>query len=218
MRLFVLFFIVACFFYIETSLASPDSGEIFDNEIEPINDVFVEPFGCPAGSSKEDCGIRYKVRNVNISGEGNVVYLESGGLFHVTMEILHDCDFCGNAINQIIVGLSSDEKAQISVWNGKKRSGGVMKIVNPKTPVASFAEDNNIEAEWVKVYFVIDVPNKKGVYYLRTRYSQAYTGNVLTHENSHAEQEVAIEPLGWWKVDRLNGPSSKSNIGAFIVR
>ncbi len=38
------------------------------------------------------------------------------------MEVLHNCISCGNAINQIIVGLSSDQKAQVSVWNGKKEA------------------------------------------------------------------------------------------------
>ena len=209
MRLFVLpLFVAALFFYSIPSFAG-------DFELEPINSFFIEPPKCDFHSDK--CG-RYKVRNVNIAGEGNVVYSNSGGFFNVTMEIRHDCKFCGNAINQIIVGLSSDDKAQISVWNGKQRSGGGMRVVNPGTSVASPAHDKFDGAEWVKVYFQIDVPDEKGVYYLRTRYSQAYTGNVLTHQDAQFEQKIATEPLKWWKVDRPNGPSSKSNIGAFVIQ
>jgi hypothetical protein len=202
----------------EISFADEDSGSPPLNNLEPIKNVFVEPFGCPSNSLREDCGIRYKVRNVDIAGDGNIKYLETGGTYDVTMEILHDCMSCGNAINQIIVGLSSDEKAQISVWSGKQRSGGGMRVVNYGTSVESPAQENFEGAEWIKVYFKIEVPDEKGVYYLRTRYSQAYTGNVLTYKNALEQQQVATEPLKWWKVDRPNGPSSDSNIGAFVIK
>ena len=73
-------------------------------------------------------------------------------------------------------------KAQVSVWNGKKRSGGGVKIVNVGTKIECFAEDNSREAEWVKVTFCLRIPEKSGIYYIRNRYFQAYTGNLLTEE------------------------------------
>jgi hypothetical protein len=177
--------------------------------LEKIPDTFTEPYS--------ESEIRYKVKNVNIDGEGKIKKSSSGGTYEVEMEILHDCESCGDAINQVIVGLSSDERAQISVWHGKNRSGGPSMIVNPGTAVASFVEDNYGPAEWVKVYFTIDVPDKPGEYYLRTRYAQAYTGNLLRNPKAIDEQEIYQEPLDWWKVDRPNGPLSDSNIGVIIV-
>ncbi len=175
---------------------------------EPIFDMFVEDFGGPKP------GFRYKVRNLQIEGGGNIFQTPIGGAFEIEMEVLHDCRSCGNAINQIIVGLSSDEKAQISVWNGKQRSGGPLKFVNPGTSVQCLAEDNEKEAEWVKVYFSLNVPNQDGIYYIRTRYSQAYTGNLMTDQAKHIKQPKYKEPLGWWKVNR---PSTSSNIGKIVV-
>lgn len=178
---------------------------------ELIANTFTEDFGGPQP------GYRYKIGQVNIEGAGNVYQAKAGSTVHIEMDILHNCISCGNAINQVIVGLSSDQKAQVSVWNGKQRSGGGVKIVNRGTSVECLAEDNNGEAEWVTVSFKLKVPEKPGVYYIRSRYSQAYTGNLLTTEGSKIKQELFQEPLGWWKVDRPNGPDSNSNIGKITV-
>jgi len=40
------------------------------------------------------------------------------------------------------------------------------------------------------------------VYYIRTRYAQAYTGQ---------------DALKWWKVDRSHGPQEEANIGAVVI-
>ena len=96
------------------------------------------------------------------------------------MEIMHDCQKCGNAINQIIVGIGGEEKAQACVWNGFQSSNG-----------------------WKTVAYTLKVPKKKGVYYVRNRYAQAYRcGDALE---------------GWWKIDRPEGPTSDSNIGVIVV-
>ena len=178
---------------------------------EPISEIFTEDFG------GERPGFRYKISNVKIEGGQNSLVSATGGLFNIEMQVLHDCESCGNAINQIIVGLSSDEKAQVSVWNGKKRSGGPTKVVNYGSNLECLAQDNNDKAEWVKVYFSLNVPNEEGVYYIRTRYAQAYTGNLMTHQARKIEQKKFAEPLGWWKVDRPEGPNAESNIGKIVV-
>lgn len=190
----------------------------FAATLEPIAYTFVEPYQCGSNYPKGyDCGIRYKIKNVSIESGGNLKKTTKGGIFNVTMDILHDCRSCGNAINQIIVGLSSDEKAQISVWNGKQRSGGDLKIVNRGTNFECLVEDNDYNAKWRKVYFSINVPHEKGKYYIRTRYAQAYTGNLLTEEGIKQNQPFYTDPLGWWKIDRANGPTESSNIGVIIV-
>jgi hypothetical protein len=185
---------------------------------ENIPSTFTEPFGCPSDKPKgQDCGIRYQVRNVAINGGGNIFRTKEGGEYNIEMEVLHDCSSCGNAINQIIVGLSTDKDAQVSVWNGKQRSGGNVMVVNSGTEVACYVEDNPNKAQWVKVYFKIYAPDVTGIYYLRTRYSQAYTGNLRTTEALSYNQTEYSEPLKWWRVDRPKGPTKDSNIGAIIV-
>jgi hypothetical protein len=89
--------------------------------------------------SEED---RFIVRNLNIEDQGDAVWLKSGGTVSATMEINHNCPKCGLAINQIIVGIAGENKAQ------------------------------------------------------------AYN---------------CQDALGWWKIDRPNGPTSESNIGVVIV-
>jgi hypothetical protein len=167
--------------------------------------------------SEFDEGGRFQVKNVNIQNKGNVFTTNKGGRVKVSMDIKHDCSFCGNAVNQIIVGLAGEDKAQESVWNGKQRSGGELKIVNNGTSMVALAEDNEDSAEWVKVFFTLKVPSKKGIYYIRTRYAQDYQGKVLTKEGLKKKQPDYPKVLDWWKVDRPNGPDSSSNIGAIVV-
>jgi hypothetical protein len=168
-------------------------------------------------NSEFDEGGRYRVRNVKIANSSNVYTMNGGGKVKVEMEIKHDCSFCGNSVNQVLVGLGGEDKAQLSVWNGKQRSGGGLKIVNPNSQLAAFAEDNAGQAEWVKVFFELTIPNKKGIYYIRTRYAQDYQGNIYTAQALKRQQPIHQKVLGWWKVDRPNGPDSKSNIGAIVV-
>ncbi|XKK61563.1 hypothetical protein HFP71_00745 [Streptomyces sp. ARC32] len=66
----------------------------------------------------------------------------------MSFDVLHDCSECGNAVNQVIIGLAGQDRAQASVWNGKRRSGGGLKVVNAGTPVEALAEDNAGPAEW----------------------------------------------------------------------
>jgi DNA-binding NarL/FixJ family response regulator len=189
-----------------------ESPETPTPNLQEIPEVFVEGFG---GSPSN---FRFKIRNVNINNQGNVITVSRGGEFPVSMDILHDCTLCGNAINQVIVGIGGEERAQISVWNGKQRSGGPVMVVNRGTPVQALAEDNPGSAEWVTVYFNISVPDQPGIYYLRTRYAQDYQGNLFTAAGREYEQEIFQKVLDWWKVDRPNGPEPESNIGAIIVQ
>lgn len=184
---------------------------VFADQIQLIHNYFTEDFGGPQP------GFRYKVRNVSLNGKGNQLYVKAGQLVPVTMEILHDCISCGNAVNQVIVGLGGEPKAQVSVWNGKQRSGGPLMVVNTGSNVEALAEDNPGPSEWVKVYFRIKIPEHKGFYYLRSRYAQDYVGKLMTAEAKDRLQADDSKALGWWQVDRPDGPGPRSNIGLFMV-
>lgn len=171
---------------------------------------FTEPY-------QDGEGFRFKIRNVNIQGAGPVLVVERGGTFEVSLELLHDCVSCGNAVNQVIVGLGGEARAQASVWNGKQRSGGETRIVNAGTDVQALAQDNSGPAEWVALRFPIQVSDAAGDYYLRARYAQDYQGNLRTEDALRYLQPVFPAPLGWWTVDRPNGPGPESNIGVIRV-
>ncbi|GAA1653473.1 hypothetical protein [Actinoplanes couchii] len=155
---------------------------------------------------------RFQIRDVRIDGQSDVVKVKQGGVHRVSMDVLHDCGSCGNAVNQVIVGLAGQDKAQVSVWNGKQRSGGGAKRVN-----GAVAEDNPGAAQWVTVEFDITVPADPGAYPIRARYAQAYYGRLLTAEGRAIAQQEFPDTLGWWKVDRPNGPDARSTIGYVIV-
>jgi hypothetical protein len=170
----------------------------------------VEPYG---GGT----GFRFKIRDVRIDGHGDSVCVREGGMYEVSFDILHDCSECGNAVNQVIVGLAGEDRAQASVWNGKQRSGGGPRVVNAGTRVAAMAEDNPGPAEWVNVSFGIVVPDEPGTYFVRARYAQAYQGRLMTAEGRGVAQPESHDVLGWWKVDRPDGPGPESTIGTIIV-
>ena len=156
---------------------------------------------------------RYRITNVNIEGQGRILTTNRGGVYKVTMDILVDCTNTGETMNQIIVGLGDEDQAQVCVWNGQQRSGGKLWGVEGE-PVY---EHNTDKAEWRKVYFTIRIPDEASIYYIRSRYAQAFTGNVMTEEGLKIQQIVYPEPLKWWKVDRPNGPEMRANIGAIVV-
>lgn len=162
-------------------------------------------------------GFRFKIRNVSIQGAGPILVVERGGTFEASLELLHDCVSCGNAVNQVIVGLSGEPRAQASIWNGKQRSGGETRIVNPGADVQALAQDNPGPAEWVTLRFPIQVPDAAGDYFLRARYAQDYQGNLRTEDALRYLQPVFPAPLGWWTVDRPDGPGPESNIGVIRV-
>jgi hypothetical protein len=107
---------------------------------------------------------RFRIRNANIDGQGNVVKVRRGGTHRVRFDLLHDCSTCGGAINQVIVGLESQDRAQASVWEGGQFSG------NAGGP-----------ARWVSVSANLTIPDEPGFYAIRARYAQAFAGdpNVL---------------------------------------
>ncbi|MFI2672366.1 hypothetical protein ACH5AU_22880 [Streptomyces albidoflavus] len=170
----------------------------------------VEPYG---GGT----GFRFKIRNVKIDGQADVVHVRGGGSHEVSFDVLHDCPECGNAVNQVIVGLAGQDRAQASVWNGKQRSGGPVKLVNAGTRVTALAEDNPAPAEWVNVACDLAVPDEPGVYSVRARYAQAYQGRLMTAEGRAIPQPDDQDVLGWWKIDRPEGPGPESAIGTIIV-
>lgn len=170
----------------------------------------VEPYG---GGT----GFRFKIRNVRIDGQGDTVHVRGGGAHELSFDVLHDCRECGNAVNQVVVGLAGQDRAQASVWNGKQRSGGGLKVVNPGTDVEAMAEDNPGPAKWVNVSCDIVVPGQPGTYSVRARYAQAYQGRLMTAEGRGIPQPEYQDVLGWWKVDRPDGPGPESTIGTIIV-
>ena len=170
----------------------------------------VEPYG---GGT----GFRFKIRNVRIDGQGDTVHVRGGGAHELSFDVLHDCRECGNAVNQVVVGLAGQDRAQASVWNGKQRSGGGLKVVNPGTDVEAMAEDNPGPAKWVNVSCDIVVPEQPGTYSVRARYAQAYQGRLMTAEGRGIPQPEYQDVLGWWKVDRPDGPGPESTIGTIVV-
>jgi len=170
----------------------------------------IEPYG---GGT----GFRFKIRDVQIDGQGDTVEVRGGGPHQLSFDLLHDCPECGNAVNQVIVGLAGQDRAQSSVWNGKQRSGGGLRVVNPGTDVEALAEDNPGPAEWVRVSCDIVVPDEPGSYSVRARYAQAYQGRLMTAEGRQVSQPEYQDVLGWWKVDRPDGPGPESAIGTITV-
>jgi hypothetical protein len=160
---------------------------------------------------------RFRIRSVKIDDQDAVVTVQGGGSHQLSFDVLHDCSGCGNAVNQVIVGLAGQDRAQASVWNGKQRSGGGLKVVNAGTHVEALAEDNPGPAQWVNVSCELIVPNELGVYSIRARYAQAYQGRLMTAEGRAIPQQEYEDVLGWWKVDRPEGPGPESAIGTIIV-
>ncbi|WP_328495377.1 hypothetical protein OHS59_23510 [Streptomyces sp. NBC_00414] len=160
---------------------------------------------------------RFRIRDVRIDGRGDGVRVPRGGSYRIAFDVLHDCSMCGNAINQVIVGLAGEDRAQASVWNGKRRSGGGVKVVNAGSSVEALAEDNPGPAEWVNVSCDLVVPDEPGVHSVRARYAQAYQGRLMTAEGRAIPQPEYEDVLGWWKVDRPDGPGPESTIGTIIV-
>lgn len=140
---------------------------------QPIQDPFVEVFG--GGKAN-----RYMVKNLTIAGKGNKEMTNSGGSLAMELEFSHYCPECGDTRNQIIVGIAGEDKAQVCIWSGSQSSDG-----------------------WQKGKFSLSVPDQKGIYYIRTRYAQAYDCNTA---------------LGWWKIDRPTGPTEESNIGYVEIK
>jgi hypothetical protein len=93
---------------------------------------------------------RFTVRGLALQGEGNVLNLERGGRISAEIDLVHHCPSCGGAINQIIVGLAGEPRAQACVYNGAGVSGG-----------------------WQRANFTIDIPDTPGLYEIRARYAQA---------------------------------------------
>lgn len=168
----------------------------------------------PYGGGK---GFRFKIRDVRIDGGGPVLRVAAGGTYTLAFALLHDCAECGNAVNQVIVGLAGEDRAQASVWNGKQRSGGSLRVVNPGTGVEALAEDNPGPAEWVEVSCDLVVPDEPGTYSVRARYAQAYQGRLMTPAGRAVPQREFPDALGWWTVDRPDGPGPESAIGTVIV-
>ena len=192
-------------------IVSIGADETEVTEKEKIAEEFTEPY---VGGS----GFRFKVRNVVIENEGPIYRTAKGGAVNITMEILHDCESCGNAVNQMIVGLAGEDTAQVSVWNGKQRSGGDLKVVNRgHQDKQCVCEDNDGQAAWVRVFYTINVPDRPGKYFLRTRYAQDWRGNLRTAEGLKLPQPEFAECLKWWKVDRPEGPGLESTIGVIYV-
>ena len=149
-------------------------------------------------------GIRFQIRNVSINGETDNATLPRGGKVEIELEVLHNCPECGGALNQIIVGIAGENKAQACIWQGMNYSSGIASsCYTDKGQAYSGCSLNQKPAVWEKKRFFLHIPNKAGIYSIRARYSQAY--------GCH------LGALGWWKVDRPNGPEDSSTIATVTV-
>ena len=93
---------------------------------------------------------RYTVRGLRLGGQGNQV-VAPGGRLPGERELAHNCPSCGGAVNQIIVGLAGEPRAQACIYNG-----------GPMTP------------GWRSARFDLRVPSRPGLYEIRVRYAQAF--------------------------------------------
>ncbi|MEZ4264935.1 MAG: DUF4476 domain-containing protein [Myxococcota bacterium] len=94
---------------------------------------------------------RFTVRGLALQGEGNVLNLERGGQISGQLDFVHHCPGCGGSINQIIVGVAGEDRAQACIYNGGGQSGG-----------------------WQRANFTLSIPDAPGVYEIRARYAQAH--------------------------------------------
>lgn len=184
--------------------------------IDGIHTEFTETFD-------PDQGIRYKIRNVKLEGTLEpVAAVPSGAPVHVSLELLHDCPACGNALNQVIVGWGGEKTAQLCIWNGFQRSGGEPTKVHAVglhgEDGYSLGEANPNEAEWVTIEFTIIAPTTPGKYDLRTRYAQGVDGHLRTIAGNKIKQhEIGLDFAGWWMVDRKDGPTENATIAKIVV-
>ncbi|MFJ5934005.1 hypothetical protein [Streptomyces sp. NPDC093071] len=109
-------------------------------------------------------GFRFKIRDVRIDGRGPVAHVATGGTCTLGFSLLHHRAECGDAVDQAVVGPAGEDRAQASVWNGKRHSGGSPRVVTPGTGGEALAEDDPGPAEWADVSCDIVVPNDSGTY------------------------------------------------------
>ena len=151
------------------------TGAITNKESKPVEPVVQQPKLKDKFIEKG----RFSIRKLSLNKQGAILEMPKGGSLSAALQINQNCPSCGGAINQIIVGLAGEARAQACIWNGGQTSNG-----------------------WKKVKFKLTIPDAPGKYEIRTRYAQAYN---------------CKDALGWWKVDRPQGPDEKSTIGIVFV-
>jgi hypothetical protein len=197
---------------------APINLQVAAGSISMTSPTYIHKLAPPTPAAEMVEASRFRIRNVKIDASGNAAEVQGGVPYRISFDLLHDCSMCGNAVNQVIIGLAGEDRAQASVWNGKQRSGGGAKVVNAGTSVQAVAEDNPGPAAWVNVWCDLVAPNKPGVYSIRARYAQAYQGRLMTAEGHKISQPEYQDALGWWKIDRPDGPGPQAAIGTIIVR
>lgn len=98
---------------------------------------------------------RFQIRNVRIGGQPvgptAAVSLPSGGRVSVAVDLNHACPSCGASVNQIIVGLAGEARAQACLYSGPSSTYG-----------------------WRTATFELNIPSQPGRYDVRARYAQAW--------------------------------------------
>ena len=143
--------------------------------------------------------IRFKVRNLKMWVDGDGTFTKEKATKHLSspflagktleaeIEYFHDCQKCGNAINQILIGIVDTEvtdgppetRAVACIYNGGRESHG-----------------------WQKARFQIpDLPNADSDFDVRVRYAQDYSCNLAMK--------------AWWTIDKeKKGPRKENTVGS----
>ena len=116
--------------------------------------MHVEYQDIPQENNKSLTSMKYVLSDVKINAkQTNKVSVSSGGTYTISANFIEFCKYCGDdSLNQIIIGLSKDLKAQACIWNGSSNSNGV-----------------------VQQSIKITVPDEEGIYYIRAMHTQDYT-------------------------------------------
>ncbi|BBD67563.1 hypothetical protein NIES4072_51390 [Nostoc commune NIES-4072] len=84
-----------------------------------------------------------------LNNQGKVVTVSAGEKLNAFVNYFYNCPTCqSSSINQIIVGIAGEDKAQACIYNGGIKDSGSAK-------------------------FTLTAPNQPGTYYIRFRYAQA---------------------------------------------
>lgn len=94
---------------------------------------------------------KFIAKDLKISGGGSIFINNEGGTFAAELDIFFNCPKCTSETNQLILGLSGQEKASNCIWTGGK-----------------------ISNRWQTVKFFIDIPDEEGDYHIRIKDAQAF--------------------------------------------
>ena len=112
-----------------------------------------------------------------------------------------------NQGNRLVLAAGGTVHAELDVYHHCQGCGGAINQVivgfgGATDAQACVWQGGRASNGWQRVSFTLQVPRQAGTYQVRARYAQAYTCG---------------DALGWWRVDRPDGPDLSSNIGLITV-